>query len=160
MSAWVFGKLPAHGDFVARGMDAADRDALDAWLSGSLLAARDLYGEDFADRFDAAQPWRAAGEGVAGAVAASQDSAGRRFPVVLLCDGHAHDAADCETLLYDAITQGWSVDRLAEAAGAAPRGIVARWYAANADLTGELTGELRGELRGERPADLLTRMLA
>jgi type VI secretion system ImpM family protein len=148
MSAWVFGKLPAHGDFVARGVDAADRDALDTWLSGSLLAARDRYGEGFADRFDAAQPWRAEGEGVTGAIAASQDSAGRRYPVVLLCGGHAHDAAGCETLLYDAITQGWSVDQLTQAAGAAPHGTVARWYAADA------------ELAGDRPQDLLTRMLA
>lgn len=147
MSAWVFGKLPAHGDFVARGMDAADRDALDVWLSGALLVARDNHGEVFADRFDAAQPWRADGVGVAGALAASQDSAGRRYPVLLLSDGLSHDAAACESLLYDAIIQRWTVDQLVEAAGSAPSSAVLRWYAGNA------------ELPGDRPGDLLTRML-
>lgn len=148
MSAWVFGKLPAHGDFVARGMPAAEREALDAWLSTSLMAARAHYGDAFDARFDAAQPWRADGDGVAGAIAASQDASGRRYPVLLLCEASDRDAAGCETLLYDAITQGWSVDDLAQAAGAAPGGAPARWYAADA------------ELPGARPPELLASMLA
>ena len=142
-TAWVFGKLPAHGDFVARGIDARERAALDDWLSASMLAARDVYGAVFAARFDAAQPWRAEGAGVTGALAASQDAAGRRFPLLLLAaDG------DAEALLYAAITEGWSVDRLAEEAGPAPGGPVSRWI-----------GEA-AERPGERPADLLTAMLA
>ena len=143
MTAWVFGKLPAHGDFVARGIGPTDSAALDDWLSASLLAARERYGDAFADRFDAAQPWRAEGDGVAGAVAASQDAAGRRFPVLLLGDA----AAACEDLLYAAITEGWTADQLTEAAGA-PAGPVSRWYGKAAVL------------EGAHPADLLTAMLA
>ena len=147
MTAWVFGKLPAHGDFVARGMDAAMRTMLDGWLAGAMEAARTRYPDDFAQRFDAAQPWQAEGYGVSGAVAASQDAVGRRFPLLLLTDGDRHDPATCEELLYAAITEGWDADRLAEA-GAAPRGAVARWFGAD------------GSLDGARPVDLIAGMLA
>ncbi|MGW8189859.1 type VI secretion system-associated protein TagF [Sphingomonas hankookensis] len=146
MTAWVFGKLPAHGDFVARGMDAATRGMLDDWLAAAMEAARVRY-PDFADRFDVAHPWRAEGNGVAGAIAASQDAVGRRFPLLLLTDGGRHDPAACEELLYAAITEGWDVDRLAQV-GEAPRGTVARWI-----------GEDRS-LNGARPVDLIGEMLA
>ncbi|MEH3040484.1 MAG: type VI secretion system-associated protein TagF [Sphingomonas paucimobilis] len=147
MTAWVFGKLPAHGDFVARGMDAAMRTTLDDWLSAAMEAARGRYPVDFAERFDGAQPWQADGDGVAGAVAASQDAVGRRFPLLLLTDGRSHDPAACEELLYAAITEGWDADRLADA-GAAPRGAVARWFGAD------------GSLDGARPVELIAGMLA
>lgn len=148
MTAWVFGKLPAHGDFVARGMTAEDRAALDTWLSVSLLDAREAYGADFADRFDAAQPWRAEGDGVAGAIAASQDAVGRRFPLLLLADAAALDPAACEELLRSAIMEGWDVDRLAMAA-ARPSGEVQRWLGKDGRI-----------LTGERPVDLVRAMLA
>ncbi|MDJ0278267.1 type VI secretion system-associated protein TagF [Sphingomonas sp. 2R-10] len=148
MTARVFGKLPAHGDFVARGMAAEERAALDTWLSASLLAARDRHGADFADRFDAAQPWLAEGDGVAGAIAASQDAVGRRYPVLLLADGATLEPAACEELLRSAIMEGWDVDRLAMAA-ARPAGTVGRWTGADGRV-----------LTGERPGDLIGEMLA
>ncbi len=148
MTAWVFGKLPAHGDFVARGMDGATRGMLDDWLSGALVSARARYPGDFADRFDAAQPWLAAGDGVSGALAASQDAAGRRYPILLLTDGIDHDPAACEELLRSAIVEGWEVDRLAQVAGA-PHGSVTRW-----------TGGDGRALTGARPGDLIGEMLA
>jgi type VI secretion system ImpM family protein len=148
MTAWVFGKLPAHGDFVARGMTAEERAALDTWLSASLLEAREAYGADFADRFDAVQPWRAEGDGVAGAIAASQDAVGRGFPLMLLADAATLGPAACEELLRSAIMEGWDVDRLAMAADR-PGGAVQRWV-----------GEDGGILTGERPVDLVRAMLA
>lgn len=148
MSAQLFGKLPAHGDFVARGLSFEAREALDAWLSASMLDARDAYGDSFDDRFDAAPPWQCAGEGVAGAIAASQDSVGRRFPVLLLCAGTVDDGARCEELLYAAIGQGWNADRLAAGAGAEPQGAVARWLGNGRERTGAM------------PTDLLREMLA
>ncbi|KQM27594.1 hypothetical protein ASE58_04275 [Sphingomonas sp. Leaf9] len=148
MTAWVFGKLPAHGDFVARGMDAATRGALDDWLADALATARARFPGDFDARFDVAQPWRATGEGVAGAVAASQDAVGRRFPVLLLADDAQLDPSACEDLLYAAITEGWDVDRLA-AAGSAPRGVVARWSSAQGN-----------GLDGPHPVELIVEMLA
>jgi len=88
--AFAFGKLPTHGDFVARGLSPDEREAWDAWSSASLEQARTDLGEGFEVRHDQAPPvrfvfgpgrfgagWRA------GALAPSIDAAGRRFVIVL-----------------------------------------------------------------------------
>lgn len=112
----LFGKLPAHGDFVARGLPALERDALDAWLSASLAEAQAQLGDAFEERFGSAQPWRFAGEGRAGALAPSTDATGRRYPLLLAVEAEPGIAADaaamCEALLYDAIVGGWTADIL------------------------------------------------
>jgi type VI secretion system ImpM family protein len=121
-AAFVFGKLPAHGDFIARGLTAEVRDTLDAWLSASLTAAQAALGDGFAERFDTALPWRFVQAGRAGALAPSADSAGRRFPVMVSIAADPQVAGDaaahCEALLHDAIVGGWTVDALAEQAAA------------------------------------------
>lgn len=148
MSAWVFGKLPAHGDFVSRGLSAPQRDALDAWLSASLVDARNAYDTAFEDRFDSAPPWHCTGEGVAGAITPSQDAAGRRYPLLVVCAGTPEDAERCEALLYAAIGEGWSADRLAAEAGAAPAGTISSWSGGGQTAHAAM------------PSDLLTAMLA
>ena len=80
VTAWLFGKLPSHGDFVTRGLSPAERDQLDRWLSDEMEQARDMLGEQFAARFDEtppvlfAHPCEAGWEG--GALCPSIDSAG------------------------------------------------------------------------------------
>ncbi|QNQ09573.1 type VI secretion system-associated protein TagF [Sphingomonas alpina] len=132
----LFGKLPAHGDFVARGFTHDQREQIDAWLSPSLAQARADLGEAFADTFDRALPWRCEGNGIAGAVAASQDALGRRFPILLLI-GDPAAAARCEALLYAAIGERWEADRLVREAGDAADALVIhaadRWWSADGD---------------------------
>nr|WP_295658861.1 type VI secretion system-associated protein TagF [Polymorphobacter sp.] len=87
MTPGLYGKLPAHGDFVARGWDAPQVAALDAWLTSGLAAIRDgLDDEAFAARLTAAPLWRGyIPPGACGAaamhlaLAPSIDSAGRYF---------------------------------------------------------------------------------
>lgn len=146
MGAIVFGKLPAHGDFVARGVSGQVRAALDDWLSASFAQAQAVYGDTFTDRFDQAQPWRCSGDGVVGAIAASQDGAGRRFPLLVLARGEQSLADMAEDHLYAAITEGWDADRLAQVAGTAPVGPVDRWYRADRSLTGAMPLELLREM--------------
>jgi type VI secretion system protein ImpM len=88
--AFAFGKLPTHGDFVARGLSGVERDAWDAWASAGLARARTVLGSDFETRHDTAPPLRFSfgpgpfGEGWrTGALAPSIDAAGRRFIIVL-----------------------------------------------------------------------------
>ncbi|WP_162252368.1 type VI secretion system-associated protein TagF [Caulobacter sp. Root655] len=96
-SAFAFGKLPTHGDFVARGLSGQDRDAWDAWASTGLEEARMALGEAFETRHDAAPPVRFSfGPGLfgdgwrTGAFAPSVDSTGRRFIILLGArTGHA-----------------------------------------------------------------------
>ena len=123
---FVFGKLPSHGDFIARGLSATEISAWDDALATSLEAARREFGEDFERRYAQAPPWRFFVEvghsWMAGAIAPSVDKVGRLFPVVAgarsaRCESVVGWAAHCETQLFDAIQYGWSVSQLAEALG-------------------------------------------
>ncbi len=85
-----FGKIPTRGDFVSRRVDGPARAALDAWLSAAVVASRRALGGDWLQCYGAAPVWRfalaagAAGpEPLAGVLLASQDGAGRRFPLVI-----------------------------------------------------------------------------
>lgn len=165
----LFGKLPAHGDFVSRGLGAAERDALDDWLATGMSAARDALGEQaFTELYDCAPPWRCivpddAGGAVAGALTPSIDAAGRRYPVFLAMDvdrARAEDAADrCEALLYDALTERWDADTVVSHAAAVPLASgpdyagPAKWWTLGAE------GFAPSDLPGGRPAGLLRALL-
>ena len=162
MRVKLFGKLPPHGDFVMRGMTIEAREALDAWLSEGLAAAREALGAGFEDLYDRAPPWRfmAPDVGVAGVLVASVDRARRRYPVWLALEGAAsEDAAEqCEALLYTGFAQGWDADRLVAEAGAlapapASHAAEARWWT----LGGE--GFAPAHLSGARPPALFQAML-
>jgi type VI secretion system protein ImpM len=167
--AILFGKLPTHGDFVARGLNAETRDLLDNWLSNSLAAAR--AADDFDERYDSVPPCRYVNPNGAdasgGVVVASVDAAGRRFPLLLaLTDidpGSSSAAAElCENLVYRAFAESWSADELYAAArearlaeGEAEEGAAApRWW----NEGGERFAPV--ECDGRFPPDLLSRMLA
>lgn len=160
---WLFGKMPAHGDFVSRGLDPETRDALDRWLSDEMIAARQAYGDGFEAAYDGASPWlMVTGEG-AGAICPSMDSAGRRFPLLVgrTCndDGDAaRTARGCENAIYRAFADGLAADQLHEAlvtelpvdGGAAPG---AGWWREENDRLPA------ARLSGERPGGLITAML-
>lgn len=167
MSAFLFGKLPAHGDFVARGMGVGEREALDDWLAGSLADARASLTR-FEELYDQAPPWRFAWRDAngwaAGAIAPSVDGAGRRFPVLLGRGGLSPDriegaALAAEELLYDALGHGWEADRLQAALVAAVTPLSEPWAGGEAwwTLGGERFTENR--LAGARPAGLMRAML-
>lgn len=165
----LFGKLPAHGDFVSRGFNASERDSLDAWLATSLSDARDALGDEaFADRYDSAPPWRCVVPGdadgaTAGALAPSIDAAGRRYPIFLALDvdrARALDAADrCEALLYDALAARWDADTVVAHAAAVQLADSpdyegsAKWWT----LGGE--GFAPADLAGGRPTSLMRALL-
>jgi type VI secretion system protein ImpM len=130
--AFVFGKLPTHGDFVARGLSASTRDAWDGWLSAALERDRLRLGDAFEAAHDTAAPWRfVEGPGErgsgwrAGALAPSIDSVGRRFFILVGRDGLSEAAARdrgealaeiMAELVYEAFAQAWTADDLARAA--------------------------------------------
>ena len=169
MPAILFGKLPAHGDFVARGLSAGERDAFDRWLSAELAGARDALGDAFDPCFEAAPPWRFAWEEdaglwTAGALAPSVDAAGRRFPLLLartsLRPGQADGMAGaCEDLIYAALAEAWDADKVTEMAERAAFGEGGEaphegWWLAGDD------GAPLARLPGRRPPGLLVAMLA
>jgi type VI secretion system ImpM family protein len=130
----LFGKLPHHGDFIARNLDAAAREAWDLWASDGLQRARHSLGDGFETVHDSIPPWRfidgpgAFGSGWrAGVMAPSIDAASRRFMIVLAAEGLSADEAGAsgesiaeamEALVYRAFEADWDADTLIEAARA------------------------------------------
>ena len=132
----LYGKLPAHGDFVARGWSDAQVTGLDAWLTGGLAAIRAGCDDDaFAATLTGAPLWRgyippgACGDAAFHlALAPSIDAAGRYF---FIAGGVAGEAAPVwaaasqtpgfadavETATYDAL--GGTLDADAYAAAIA-----------------------------------------
>lgn len=169
MSAAVFGKLPAHGDFIARGLDAAARDGLDTWLAGSLAQARARLGEEFDPLWEQAPPWRFGqvieGAGTAGAIAPSVDAVGRRFPLLVLRREIAADAVEaaaqqCEDLLFEALGGGWSADDLAAAVAALGPPPGDREWTGGALWWTEGSGDFApARIAGDRPPGLIDQML-
>lgn len=166
LSNRLFGKLPAHGDFVSRGLDAPTRDALDLWLTAEMERAQAVWGESFEQRYEAAPVWHfvdadAAGNWTGGILCASTDRVGRRFPLMFAaaapdCESAAATSAGCLTLVAEAFAQGWDADQLASAqvvAEALPWAPACPAWA----LVGE-DGPLV-ELMENRPAGVIERML-
>jgi len=86
----LFGKLPAHGDFVRRVLPRSFIAPWDAWLSEGMAAARDRLGDAWEEAWEAAPPWRfrlspgACGPDAAfGVLVTSADTVGRLFPLTL-----------------------------------------------------------------------------
>jgi type VI secretion system protein ImpM len=84
-----YGKLPARGDFVGRGLPARWRSDWDGWLQrGLALAATRLDGPTLRERLRTFAPWRylalpAPGEIWCGILVPSHDRVGRAFPLTL-----------------------------------------------------------------------------
>lgn len=166
-AAFLFGKLPSHGDFVSRSLSAAEKAELDGWLSHEVAAARDRLGEEFDGLFDSAPPcrfaWDDSGGWMAGAMAASMDSAGRRFPLLvgrrtLAAEQAAAAAEACETAIYDAFGGGWTADQLFGSVDQAPppsadEAPAAGWWAVDE------SGAPLAIAQGRRPDALVLTML-
>jgi type VI secretion system protein ImpM len=124
---FLFGKLPAHGDFVGRGIEETAQKVWDDWASGEITRSMETLGEDgFAAAHDHAAPLRfVAGPGAlgpdwrAGAITPSIDAAGRRFVAVMGVAGLAPAEAAalglfvaerCEEVLRTALIDSLDAD--------------------------------------------------
>lgn len=90
MSAGVFGKLPARGDFLAHGLPASFTEPWHGWLARGLPAARLALGERLEPVYRVAPAWRfllapgiAGPDAAAGVLVPSVDAVGRAFPLTL-----------------------------------------------------------------------------
>ena len=170
----LFGKLPSHGDFVARGLDADARDAWDTWLSQGLAGARATLGDGFDTAYETAPPWRfVTGPGSfgpgwrAGALTPSVDSVGRRFPIVvatedLSAEQAANEGAALAQAMDDAIRDAFEQQLTADAALQAAQVRAAEPQAAEPVATPSWWTEGGEHLASQAtllpPADLLVRL--
>lgn len=163
VTAMVFGKLPAHGDFVARGIAPDVQAEIDGWLAQEMARARTVHGAAFERLFDHAPVWRFAwaqgASGWSGAMSPSTDRIGRRYPVIAgVVAGGNQAALACEDQLYAALVEQWSVDTLHDAIKAIPTDsanapVSSRWWTEGNDDFAPAS------LDGDRPADLIATML-
>lgn len=86
----LYGKVPAHGDFVRRGLPTSFVGPWDTWLQDGMAMGRDRLGDRWPALWDGAPPWRFAlpagacgPDAVAGVLLPSEDMVGRRFPITL-----------------------------------------------------------------------------
>ena len=122
LGRWLFGKMPAHGDFVARGADRALVDALDLWLAEEMREAAGQFADEFEDRYSTAPAWTFVdvdpdGAWTGGVLCASVDKAGRKFPLMLAlpADDGAHAcglAGGCLDAICTAFDHGLDADAL------------------------------------------------
>ncbi|WP_076998144.1 type VI secretion system-associated protein TagF [Variovorax sp. KK3] len=111
-----YGKLPARGDFVGRGLPPRWRSDWDGWLQrGLALAATQMDGPALRERLRGFAPWcylvlPAPGEVWCGIVVPSHDRVGRAFPLTLAerlaTPAPPHDSAERLASLLDAAMEG------------------------------------------------------
>jgi type VI secretion system protein ImpM len=117
----IFGKVPAHGDFVRRGLPTSFVAPWDAWLQAGIACARERLGGRWEAAWDQAPAWRfllpagACGpDAVAGVMLPSEDMVGRRFPITLAALLPA-GAAPPEPAWFDALEEAARAGRLGRA---------------------------------------------
>ena len=112
----MFGKLPAHGDFVCRGVDGQVERLLDSWLSQWIAAERSRLGTEFEDVYRSAQPWLYCDNASTAVLIPSADRAGRLFPLFVATNKPVV-VQRLYDLAVDAIGRGMPADSLYENVG-------------------------------------------
>ena len=115
----IIGKLPGHGDFLARGVDYALREPLDRWMSAWIELARQELGEAFEDAYESAAPWLFESVRFNAVLMPSVDSVGRMFPILAASSARVRTQAIYDTLIA-ALESGTKADALRETLGGLP----------------------------------------
>ncbi len=166
--AWLFGKIPAHGDFISRGLDQATHILLDDWLSVEVARARERFA-DFDVRYVQAPPWYfvdcdAAGAWSGGALCLSVDKVGRRFPILVAAPAIGSDTAHevalaALELVFTTFSEGWDADQLALALGSVVADRGSGPLPTQSVWAIEADDGTRIEMTGRFPDGLIERML-
>jgi type VI secretion system protein ImpM len=89
---FVYGKLPARGDFITRGFERRFLDPWDEWLQQAMIASQESLAELWRDAYLTSPIWRfalSAGscgpDTMLGVLIPSVDKVGRYFPLTLGC---------------------------------------------------------------------------
>jgi len=107
----LYGKLPAHGDFITRELPPAFINIWDEWLQRGMLCSQEELGDNWLDIYLTSPIWRFAfstgvidGNSWAGVMIPSVDRVGRYFPFTLLSklpvNSNAFDVINTEASWY------------------------------------------------------------
>lgn len=107
----IIGKLPGHGDFLARGVDYGLREPLDGWMSEWIELARQQLGEAFENAYENAAPWLLESDRCNAVLMPSVDAVGRLFPILAVCSARVRTQDIYDTLIA-ALEGGIKADSL------------------------------------------------
>lgn len=108
----LYGKLPAHGDFITRDLPPGFINIWDEWLQRGMLCSQEELGENWLDIYLTSPIWRFAFSGGvidnqswAGVIIPSVDRVGRYFPFTLLStlplNSNAFDTINSEAAWFN-----------------------------------------------------------
>lgn len=166
--AWLFGKIPAHGDFISRGISHAAHKMLDDWLSDELARGRARFA-DFDARYVQAPAWHFVdrdpeGAWSGGALCLSVDKVGRRFPILVAAPAKGAESANevalaALELVFTTFSQGWDAEQLALSLNSIVGEDGNPPYPAQSLWAIEAEDGTRVEMAGRFPEGLIERML-
>ena len=129
----IYGKIPAHSDFIDRQLPMAFIGNWDAWLQRCISCSRERLGDSWLDLYLTSPIWRfmlSPGaidpQGWCGVVSPSVDSVGRYFPLTiamplpaatglaLFCQQNEDWFQGLETVVLSALQSGSDADQLKE----------------------------------------------
>jgi type VI secretion system ImpM family protein len=110
----LHGKLPSHGDFLRRRVSTAFVDAWDGWLQRSIAASRELLGENWLELYLTSPVWRfacapgaSADSTTLGIMVPSVDRVGRYYPLTIVAELSAAEAAQSGPLALASLCEPW-----------------------------------------------------
>jgi len=109
----LYGKIPAHGDFVSRGLKRGQISEIDSWLKLWFERAKTDWGDLFEHNYRVSQPWLFSGEQITAILIPSFDRVERLFPL-FACVGVGARAQRLYDVVFTAIAEQKSVDILFE----------------------------------------------
>ncbi|PID43912.1 MAG: type VI secretion system-associated protein TagF [Gammaproteobacteria bacterium] len=128
----IYGKLPAHGDFIQHNLDPIFVSVWDNWLQKSLLASQEDLQEHWLDLYLIGPIWRfTLSRGVidedrcwTGIMVPSVDKAGRYYPLTVAAELPGNTAisvfmntagtwfTEVENIVIEAMEAGWTLDEI------------------------------------------------
>ncbi|HEY5602219.1 MAG TPA: type VI secretion system-associated protein TagF [Gammaproteobacteria bacterium] len=129
----IYGKLPAHGDFISRNLPSAFLNYWDEWLQGFIASSQEQLTDDWLNTYLTGPIWRFAlsrgcvdGNAWVGVMMPSVDSVGRYFPfcvvnrlqnesnLVDIISAQANWFEAIEEIALDALQNEYNADTLME----------------------------------------------
>jgi type VI secretion system protein ImpM len=112
----IYGKLPAHGDFISRNLPSAFLNHWDEWLQGFIASSQEQLTDDWLNIYLTGPIWRFAlsagtvdGNAWCGVMMPSVDSVGRYFPFCVLnnlaADSNLVDAISSQANWFNEIEE-------------------------------------------------------
>ena len=139
----LYGKVPAHGDFIDRQLPVSFIRAWDDWLQSVIANSRERLGEDWLDHYLTSPIWRfmlSSGtldeQSWAGVLVPSVDSVGRYFPLTIatplpaasalltFCEHNQDWFQTLEAIALAALHDNLNADQLGEQLQQTPRPII------------------------------------